>query len=219
MKTEEEMVADLISKTTATQEKINGLGKFLQEGVTNIVTNNKTDGIAPVVAVLCYDPINDREECRLHMIDTGFNDPLEKKLSMKTVAAAVFKAKLFPIAAGVSSEAWVEMCTDKDSYEDNRKKYLRVADNPNKKEVAIVAIQATHRQEGPPLSYHNMRYLKRDNENYVQWDGDWQKGEEGGSVESGLLDHFFYGYAKFAYKQEDPDSYLHGKKVVQLDRR
>jgi len=84
----DDLAQKMVEKTMPTQEKINTLGKFLESGIAGLMEAGKSRAIAPVVAVLCYDFEKDQEECRLHMIDTGFNTPMEKKLSMKAIAVS-----------------------------------------------------------------------------------------------------------------------------------
>ncbi len=204
-------------RAEATPEQIKELASFLKDGVNNVVESG-VKGIDPILAVLLYDPVKGTDQVNIHMMDTGFNTPLEKKLSMKTVAAVVYKTKLFPVAVGMTSEAWVLMAKGEEEWKEHREKYLMVSDNPARQEAAIIAVQGFHRQKGqPPLGTHTMRLIKRGKNNEVGWDGDWDK-EDGGTVESALMDHFFRAFLDFATRKEYPEAYLNGKKVVQLNR-
>jgi hypothetical protein len=189
---------------------------FIQKGLEGVVSEHP-DGVAPVLFVLCKEAFADestKPEVRIHLLAGDFNSKLGKKQAMKTVAASIYDVKLIPMAVGLVSEAWISM-PKADEYDEYRKKYLMVADDPDKKEVALVSILTN--MEGKALV--DCRELRRDSEDRVSWSGDWLMGAtEGGTAEAYLLEEFYRAFYNFGTKQEDYRAYLDGAIVQELER-
>lgn len=201
----------------ATPEQVKGIVDFLKGGVENVIKGRAVKGIDPILAVYCYDVMRGKHEMRVHMLDTGFNTPLEKKLAMKAVAASIYNERLLPVAVGLVSEAWMAHET-KEQVESGKRRYLQVADNPDRKEVAFIAAASFYRPDGKPLTCFDVRYVSRDKDDQISWDGDWlSKDGESKNMDASILDNFFRSFVAFASKSEDPETYLHGRKVVPIN--
>ncbi len=194
-----------------TPEHVRELFDVLKEGITKIVDEGDCPGIAPLIGILCYDPFTQEEQTRLNLMDLGFNSSLEKKSAFKVAAANLFAAHKLPLAVGLVSEAWTAQMKSKEDMDAYYKKHLMIADDPDRKEVAIVSalgfpVKDSDAEKRLGLSDH--RLIKRDAKQIVSWDGDWLLPQDGkGTCECNILCGFYEAYIGFGVGHEDYKAY------------
>lgn len=194
-----------------TPEHVQKLFDVLKEGVTAIVDEGDCDGIAPMLGVLCFDPFTGEEQTRMNLLATGFNSGLEKKNAMKVVAASTFAAQKLPLAVGLVAEAWTTRMKSKEAMDDYYKKYLMIADDPDRQEVAVVSalgfpVKDSKAAMGLGMADH--RLIKRGAKEIVSWDGDWLlTNDDKSEYQCNILIGFYEAYINFGLKREDYKAY------------
>lgn len=198
----------MIEKITATPEQVQEMLSALKQGVEGVV-ESKHDNIVPMIGVLELNPLTDERIAVLHAMDMGFNTVAEKKRAMKVIAAQVVKDNRIPLVAGLVAEAWMRSLKKDEGYEnvsDYRKKYLQVADDPQRMECAVISalgFPLSPTESGPVKIA--CRQMKRGYKNRIEWDGEWFEADGG---EAHILERLFEAFIKFALKVENYEHYL-----------
>ena len=195
-----------------TVEQVEALHQMLKGGATSIVEGG-TYCITPAIGIVVRGMDCPPENWMLAM-DTGFNSSLEKKRSMKVVAAMVFRAQKIPLVIGMVSEAWMskQVCGPEAG---EQRQYLMPADDPDKDEIVMVCTINCGPGLTPTAGKHSIRVVKRMESNQMAWSGEWE--DMGDAFEANLLGQFFYAYMQFVFGKDDPDAYLAGVNSQQLD--
>lgn len=212
-----------INAWRATDKQKKEVLNYLKQAVDKLVEEG-SKGLIPVLAVLCYDPLEDITEVRVHFMDTDFNSNLGKKKSMKMVAASIYDSKRVPLAIGLSCEAW--SVEHKKGCPDPYKQHLTLGDHPDRQEIAMLSVLGFP-VDGPSAKNFGIcdrRVMQRDTDDTVSWDGPWMSDNpeqaemfNGMKVECGILDKFYLAWIGFALKHENYRDYLDGAKVEQLE--
>jgi hypothetical protein len=193
-----------------TAEQVAAMHAVLKGGCEHVVDAG-TDSLTPMIGIVVTNPFSTEEpENWLLAMNTGFNSSLEKKRSMKVAAAMVYKAMRCPLAVGMTSEAWMSKQAP-----DEQRQYLMPADDPERKEIAMVCTINVGPGMEPTTAKHSIREMKRIEGNQIAWGEGWDD-MEGVEIEANLLRQFFVAYAKFAVKQDDPEAYLAGVNTQDL---
>lgn len=195
----------MMELTYWTREQLLELFLTQRQWADNVIKDG-TDNLPPCLYIACVDPLDTDAPWKgvLFLIETDFNTGLEKKKAIKKAAAMIYKKlRLMPVAVAMASECW--MARHKEGTV-----ALMPSDNPDRVEAINVAALAFHKpdEEGPVL--FDVREVRRDPDNKMQWDGEWQEPwkDEKFSIQANILENFFMAYIRFALGHDDPLAYL-----------
>ncbi len=176
------MLQDLIS-----DEAFNDF--LCNQVVTVLKTANgaDTESYLPLLVVLEYADDEPFPVSVFGLAFDDFNDSDTRHQAIFEIGRQAYKAKMQPIAAFLSSEAWMRMCKS-DDFDPTR----RVADYDDKQEVLIV-VGLTIDQRSNAASFP----IERDEQNHIHLGSPTFMPYQAGSptaIEPTLISNFFIGY-------------------------
>lgn len=163
---------------------------FLCREVTNVVktaNGTETESYMPLLVVMEYTENNNFSISVFALAFEDFNQSETRHSAIFELGKQAFREDMRPVAAFLSSEAWIRMCKSRD-YDPNR----RVSEYDDKREVLIVVgLTIDGRSNAACFG------IERDDYNYIRLGTPtflpFQREGEA-SIEPTLLTNFFRGY-------------------------
>jgi hypothetical protein len=141
-----------------------------------------------------------RSICDLNLAD--WNSDIGKKVTMKNLAAALYREHVIPLAAMLCSEVWMAATSptaDGTAPNAAQRGWLRPEDAPNRRECILLAVLTCDKR-----TLRASREVVRDEADRIIWDGDWT---DSSNDRIGILEQLFCAYYAFTKHLEDPDAY------------
>jgi len=205
-----------IPTTEDVKEVFDGLKKF-----SELHMADKPDSLFPIMSIMTVDPLADnKKEIILFAIDTGFSGELEKKKTIKAIAAQLLKKfQKFPIVVGLMTECWISEHKrpegqSEEDWKDSKYPHLMPSMDPQRKEAVQVSALGFHGPNEDGMVLMDARTVRRVNgtedEGPMEWGGGWMNplGGDTKSVECHILERFFRAYMRFVMELEDAEPYL-----------